>query len=110
MDSHQRERRLHKRVPVSISTLDSTEFRALDLSESGMRLSSLIEQREGRRCELKLHLGSQVLRLHAEVIWCQKASSVFESGYHVGVKFVGYSIGDQLILREFIDNYDKTAR
>ena len=105
MEQYQPDRRRHKRIAVNKSVLESDDFVALDLSESGMQLSCSSEHRQGRRIDMTLHLDDQVLTLTAEVIWCKRASSVFETGYHLGVQFVGYSVSEQLALRDYVAKY-----
>lgn len=103
MGHYESDRRRHKRVGVDKSILVKAHFTALDLSESGMRLLSKSEQRKGRELELDLKLGTQDMTLKSEVMWCQKVSSVFETGYHIGVQFVGHSVSQQLAIREYIE-------
>ncbi len=105
MENEQVERRRHKRVKVTSSILASTEFTPQDLSESGMQLSCTSELRKGRTIELKLTLDGESFTVHAEVVWCRKASSIYESGYHVGVQFVGHSISQQLVIRNYVEKY-----
>lgn len=102
-DNHQ-DRRRYKRVDVDQSVLQGGEFTALNLSESGMQLLSRVEYRKGRELELALKLNAQSMTLKAEVVWCQKSSSIFESGYHLGVQFVGHSVGEQLAIREYVSS------
>ncbi|MBN1379621.1 MAG: PilZ domain-containing protein [Gammaproteobacteria bacterium] len=105
MSDFQPNRRRHKRVSVDSCVLDSSEFTALDLSESGMQLSSAIERRVGRTFDLNLMLEGHSLALKVEVIWCKKASSVFETGYRLGVQFVGHSVAQQLLIGNFVQKH-----
>ena len=98
------DRRRHKRVKVDRSVLKSSEYSAQDLSESGMQLSCDSERRKGRKIELTLTLNAETFNVSAEVMWCKKASSIYESGFHIGVQFVGHSIHHQLIIREFVES------
>jgi hypothetical protein len=104
MGSYERDRRRYKRVGVDKSVLPGDDFVALDLSESGMQLLSTVEYRKGRELELTLKMNAQSIPLKAEVVWCRKSSSVFEIGYHLGVQFVGHSVGEQLVIREYVDS------
>ena len=103
MNSQFVERRRHKRITVDKSVLNNPEFTANDLSESGMQLSCATEQRKGRKIDITLNLEGQTVPLKAEIMWCRKASSVYETGYHVGVQFIEYSVSHELLIRDFVD-------
>lgn len=96
------ELRRHQRIVAKSGDVIHPEFKCLDLSESGSRFQTAREVRIGTEFFIEISALSDSIKVKCVVVWCQKSVSIFENGYHIGVKFEGLSIRNQLQLRELI--------
>lgn len=104
MSFDQRNRRRHPRADVDGSVLLDSTHSAVNLSEMGMKMTSATHYNEGKLLTLKLGLDEHTLILRAKVVWCKEAASVYNDKYTVGVEFVDHTIGEQLIIREYVSS------
>ncbi|MFK8047498.1 MAG: PilZ domain-containing protein [Halioglobus sp.] len=96
--------RRHPRVPVQASFVSEPAYSAVNVSETGMCLSCQDEVVVGRKLPLTISIDGEELKLTGLVKWCRAPSSVFESGYRVGVQFENHSITQQLLVRGFVES------
>ena len=85
-------KRRHKRKMVGESILTCSNFIVVDLSESGMGLSSLVQRSRGENIPLTLGLDGEELALNSEIIWCRESVSIYDNEFHYGVEFEVNSI------------------
>lgn len=97
-------RRKHARVSARAGDVSHAEFTCLDISESGMKLSAMGKVGTGGLITVTLNALEPPVEVRCRVMWCREASSVFDTGYHFGVKFENFSIQNQAKLRELIDS------
>lgn len=97
------DRRRHKRVSVSPKILKGSEFKAIDLSEGGMKVETGKAYPRSKAISLTLNLNGELLELQAKVMRCQQTSSVFSSNYLLGVMFVNISASEFLKIREYLE-------
>lgn len=96
-------RRRHARLEVSKKILPNSEFTPVDLSESGLKISSFAKHTVGKILTFKLKLDDEILTIKGVVRWCRESPSVFETEFHLGIEFQEHSISDQLTLRNYIE-------
>ena len=96
-------RRRHERVTLGQDIVRGTEFTGINLSESGMLLGTSRKFYAGYKGDIELVLGTdKSLRFRFEVMRVERAQSVYDSGYRLGVQFLDLRTSQQLELREFI--------
>lgn len=96
--------RRHSRVAVNPSIVRHPQLKGADLSASGMRLESPVEYLPGAHVEFDLVLEGIEVNLYATVRWCNKRSSIFKTGYYLGVKFAPeLPIATILAIRRFLE-------
>lgn len=100
MDSSNRRR--HARATVKSDVLVSDDFRLVDLSESGVQLTSIHPRKVGNIIELTLNLEGQNVYLNAIVRWCRQSQSIFSTDYNLGLQFEGIRVNQTLLLRRYI--------
>lgn len=103
------EGRRARRVKVSSNIIASNKFQAVDISETGMQLHSTSLMYKGDRITFTINLDSGPQTLNAEVMWCRQESSVFLSGYAIGVRFEGISVNSQLRIRNYIASIEDAS-
>ena len=81
------EKRRHARIPVPPDTLVDSEYRAINLSESGIQVWSASHLDEGATLELVLQLDDMRVTGSGAVRWSRSAATVGDSGYRSGIEF-----------------------
>lgn len=97
-------RRKHARAAVKKGVLLDENFKLVDLSESGMQLSSAHSRKVGNTLQFTLNLDGRNVYASAVVRWCGKSKSIFSDDYNMGLQFVGMSVNQILILRRYIQH------
>ena len=97
------EQRRHQRIPAQSGDVMHPEFVCLDISESGARFKVERKQRAGTNFMVEIQTLRETFAVKCVIVWCQEPASIFEDGFHAGVKFEGLSIRHQLQLREMIN-------
>lgn len=100
--------RQHQRYDVPTSILKTPGLTAVNLSEGGMQLKSIVEQSLKKVITLTLQLDRELLVIQASVVRCEKSASIYDSGFNVGVKFNDSSTGDMLIIRKYLDDFSQS--
>ncbi|MFK7977118.1 MAG: PilZ domain-containing protein [Halioglobus sp.] len=95
--------RRHKRVVIDEDLVLQPQFKAKNISESGMLLKLSEPIPVGKLIELTLCLDGKQYNTVAFVRRCAAATSIFDHGYDAGVEFKGHSIGMQLAIRAHIN-------
>lgn len=94
--------RRHNRVPAPGNLLVSTEFSAVNLSNSGMALQARRAYAPGEVIKLELRLNQEILISRAKVVWCKPAGNNPEvQGYELGVEFEKLLTTTSLLLRNY---------
>ena len=98
------DRRKHARIDVPSGLIDDVGMWAVNLSESGMALCSARTAFEvDATIVFTLALPSGVRKISARVVWCQRARSIADKGFAMGVEFVGLSRTTRREIRSYID-------
>ncbi len=95
-------RRKHVRILAEDGDVGHPEYKCLNISEGGMKFHSARKVTPGKEFEVVLNLFEEPVTIKCKVIWCQGSALVYEEGFHMGVKFVDFSVIDQLRLRAII--------
>lgn len=96
------ELRRARRFDVNFQISVRLEFKVIDLSEAGMRLSSLRPLKVGERFYLPLNLTGLKKPVHCEVVWCRQVKTGFSREHQIGIKFVDYSAAEQIAIRHYL--------
>ena len=104
------ERRQHKRLQVASSLVKQSDFNAIDLSESGIQVSSSKKFRVGETINLELNLKTEdnSLSLDCRVMWCRPSQSVFTTDNLIGLRFIDINASNTLRLRRYIEYLQET--
>ncbi len=102
------ESRRNARFVLKENVLVKPEFKAIDISESGMKLGSARELSKGKELDLLLVLDGEEIRLQGKIMWCNKSNSIFDGDWHAGVQFVNQSISSQIEIRRYISSNDRS--
>ena len=103
------DRRRHKRVGVTAGLIADDGIWAVDLSESGMALHSRTAIEPDAAIEITLALPSRKRKASVRVVWCQKAYSISDQGFLVGVTFVALSRGTRRAIKAYIAECSEPA-
>lgn len=95
-------KRKYVRVEVEKGILLEEDFELVDLSESGMQLSSPYSRKTGNTLQFTLSLNGKNVYVNAIVRWCEQSKSIFTDNYSMGLQFVGMSVNQTLIVRKYM--------
>jgi PilZ domain len=106
------ERRRFPRAPRRFTPTDGTDIwlpmsatvQVLDISQSGLLLSSSQELTVGRRAQLRLRLGADPVTAQVEIRRVFKESRSGAPVYRLGVTFVGLDDDTRAKIERFLKN------
>lgn len=96
------DRRRHKRIDVIAGLIADDGIWAVNLSEMGMGLWSRTAFEPDATIAITLALPSCKQKVSARVVWCQRARSISDQGFLVGVTFVALSRATQRAIKAYI--------
>jgi len=98
------DQRRHTRVAARANDVKHPEFTCLDISESGLKFHANRKVSRGTVFKAQLNLLDEPISVECQVMWCNESPSIFEAGYHIGVKFNTLPISSELQLRKVIES------
>jgi len=90
------------RVPVPEDIIKNTDFYAVDISETGIKMRSHERVRKGKFINLLLTIDNTDVLISGEVMWCREGNSIYDTDWVIGLQFVEYSITAQLAIRNYV--------
>lgn len=96
------ENRGKARIGVPQGLVGNTDFDAVDLSETGIKLRTDRKITRGKKINLLLNLDGAEVLISGEVMWCTESNSIYETGWTAGLQFVEHTITAQLSIRRYV--------